>query len=220
MSSGEENRQVVRETFFSLKVVISWLQRVYSRRSEAKWVMRFEIKNWKLSILLNNARKIDPLLKLIDELQLQKHTLAMQFCSFAVLGVVSLRFNSKPLIYYSDIFVKVSCSFFCLVPPKGSLEIAFELKYIRKFSAYRILAHGLQLFPAWASVIVFKILSPETKKKRISKQWAEKCGISVHLRLAFVKKNTLRTAGEVVRFRWYGYLFGLEVYKRVGILHV
>lgn len=166
MSSGEENRQVVRETFFSLKVVISWLQRVYSRRSEAKWVMRFEIKNWNLSILLNNARKIDPLLKLIDELQLQKHTLAMQFCSFAVLGVVSLRFNSKPLIYYSDIFVKVSCSFFCLVPPKGSLEIAFELKYIRKFSAYRILAHGLQLFPAWASVIVFKILSPETKKKK------------------------------------------------------
>lgn len=128
--------------------------------------MRFEIKNWKLSISLNNARKIDPLLKLIDELQLQKHTLAMQFCSFAVLGVVSLRFNSKPLIYYSDIFVKVSCSFFCLVPPKGSLEIAFELKYIRKFSAYRILAHGLQLFPAWASVIVFKILSPETKKKK------------------------------------------------------
>ena len=63
MSSSEENRQAVREKhFFFSKSSNFMITRAYSssRRPEAKWVMRIEINNWKLSLLLNNESKIDP----------------------------------------------------------------------------------------------------------------------------------------------------------------
>ena len=69
------------------------------------------MKNWNISILLNNARKIDLILKLIDELLVLKH-------NFSV-GSVVLFICSFVALSHFDIFVKVSSTFFCFVRPKG-----------------------------------------------------------------------------------------------------
>ena len=74
------------------------LQKVYSRielKCKVSYT-RIEMKNWKVCILLNKARKIDSLLKLIDELQCWR-------CSFVYLQfwcVVPLRYICKSQFHF------------------------------------------------------------------------------------------------------------------------